>query len=507
MASSQTGVERWAVQLSYKAADGSTVRVYDAYPKQTLFHNDSHKYRFFGGAAGPGKSLALMMEAVMDCHEAGEYAPEVHTLLLRRTYPELEGSLLKLFREKIPPDMYSNWNEQKKTITWRNRSTTRFGSMQYERNAMDYSGHEYLFIGWDELTRFLLRQWQTLKVWNRCPVSAGGQTANMAGAGNPIGIGAVWVRAMFVKKQPAPGMDIMERQRYNPKQYGFIPALVWDNPVYADNKEYIESLNSLPRVLRAAMLEGRWDIAIGAYFDIFDEAAMTIPAQEIRMEKWWPRWLSGDWGFEHNCAIYWHTMSPEGVAYTYRELVINHTGPEDLGKMIAERSIDSESKPEKLSGFYFSHDAFAQRTDRATIAGQLRKAMKAARKDLPGPSPASRDRIGGWMLMYELLRGGRWLIGRNCTQLIEVLPLLPRHEVKVEDCEAMPGVDDPADGARYGLYGRLRAKQVPRELRIARATEKIPDPTMRHLEVLRLRDKDKKKSQPWKPKRGIWRPH
>jgi hypothetical protein len=62
------------------------------------FHASSAKYRLFGCAAGPGKSKALLMETILQAHEhAG-----ANTLLLRRTFPELELSLLLYFRRDVP---------------------------------------------------------------------------------------------------------------------------------------------------------------------------------------------------------------------------------------------------------------------------------------------------------------------------------------------------------------------------------------------------------------------
>ena len=43
---------------------------YTPFPKQQEFHKSPAKYRLFGGAAGPGKSKALLMEAIIQAHEA-----------------------------------------------------------------------------------------------------------------------------------------------------------------------------------------------------------------------------------------------------------------------------------------------------------------------------------------------------------------------------------------------------------------------------------------------------
>src|ERR1700723_1127687 len=73
-------------------------KCYEPFPRQKEFHDCHAKYRLFGGAAGPGKTKALLWEAI---HQANQH-PNVDTLLLRRTFPELEKSLLTYFRRDVP---------------------------------------------------------------------------------------------------------------------------------------------------------------------------------------------------------------------------------------------------------------------------------------------------------------------------------------------------------------------------------------------------------------------
>ncbi len=124
------------------------------------------KYRLFGGAAGPGKTKALLYEAIYQAH----LHPGVDTLLLRRTFPELEASLITYFRRDVPRELYEKYNEAKHIVTWLNGSTTRFAYCDTENDVYRYQGAEYLFIGVDELTHFTLKQWQFLTSRNRCRI-------------------------------------------------------------------------------------------------------------------------------------------------------------------------------------------------------------------------------------------------------------------------------------------------------------------------------------------------
>ncbi len=610
---------------------------YRAFPKQREFHQCGAKYRLFGGAAGPGKSKALLMEAVAQANET----PGANTLLLRRTFPELEGSLLLYFRRDVPRECYRSFNEAKHTVTWHNGSTTRFGYSQSENDIYQYQSSEFLFIGVDELTHFTLRQWQFLTSRNRCPVA--GARPCMAGATNPGNIGHAWVKSLFIDKQPAAGMEPRE---YDASDYAFIAARVTDNPIYADDSDYLKTLRELPDFYRRAFLDGDWSVFAGQYFSNFDPSRNVIRAEQIAAEAWWPRWISIDWGFEHPAAVYWHVLevggpgrearrrseeqrhrhadcqtrecgegpsannlanAPAGDAglferneereagargevreyreepgrervyeqagrasrstdapafqqpyfadgflgetaphetrqawrvppwppnadaaavgveahasapittqtrvdesqfagatlapaergkarpgekqnsrattITYREFIAQHLAPRVLAAQIIERSRLRTGATEKIEAIYLSPDAFARRTDESSIAEQMGEILQGA--GLPRPVPADNDRIGGWMLMYQMLDAGEWVIANSCPELIRALPELVRDEVTIEDIAKRDG-DDAPDAARYGLKSRAagQAGRLPREQELAQRVTSS-DPTIRAIQ-------------------------
>jgi hypothetical protein len=488
---------------------------YRPFPRQREFHQCAAKYRLFGGAAGPGKTKALLWEAI---RQANRF-PCVDTLLLRRTFPELEASLITYFRRDVPRWFYESYNESKHVITWHNGSTTRFGYSAGENDVYQYQGAEFLFIGIDELTLFTLGQWQFLTSRNRCVVP--GTTPNMAAATNPGNIGHAWVKALWVDRRPAPGMD--RPGQYDPSDYAFIRATIADNPLYRNDAEYLKTLNALPRHLRQAFLEGDWNVFAGQYFDLFDVRRHTARAEQLGLEPWWPRWISIDWGFEHPSAVYWHAGAGSGFrspvdstgvqtpdrtgsgagrtgsgaghtgsengrgVITYREFVQNHLSPGMLAQAIVERN-----KGEKIQSIYLSPDAFAHHTSELTIADQLGEVL--ARYGLPQPIPADDDRVGGWMLIYQMLQDDRWLIADHCERLIDCLPTLVRDPANVEDVQKMDG-DDPADGARYGLKSRLGPGRAPIEQRVAERIS-TADLTSRHIWSEKFMAEERRAGQP-----------
>jgi phage terminase large subunit len=520
---------------------------YEPFPKQKQFHASRAKYRLFGGAAGPGKSKALLMEAILQAHEV----PGANTLLLRRTFSELEQTLLLYFRRDVPRELYKSYNESKHVVTWWNGSTTRFGYCQSEADVYQYQGAEFLFIGIDELTLFTLRQWQFLTSRNRCPVP--GAFPCMAGATNPGNIGHAWVKSLWIEKQAASGMEHPEE--FDASDYDFIPARVTDNPIYAGDQSYLKTLRALPSNLKRAFLDGDWDVYAGQYFDRFDCSQHVVRAEQIEWKPWWPRWISIDWGFEHPAAVYWHAQTPPSAGpavaaraasvpvenplpdqarkvqddnprriVTYREFVTHRTSPRDLARLIVERSLLSDyahqqqvpRRPqnglcrdynakenaagaghEKIDAIYLSPDAFARRTDEASIADQMGDMFVAA--GFPRPIPADNDRVGGWMLMYQMLDAGEWLLTENCVELIRTIPNLVRDPARVEDIEKMDG-DDSADAARYGLksrYGAGRSWQTraPVEQRIAERITSA-DPFGRAMQIRKFQIEEKRGVRP-----------
>ena len=275
---------------------------YKPFDRQKQFHKSGAKYRLFGGAAGPGKSKALLWEAIYQALEV----KGSDTLLLRRTYPVLEASLLTHFRRDVPRVAYKSYNEAKHLVTWCNGSTTRFGYCRNESDVYQYQGAEFLFIGIDELTHFTLKQWQFLTSRNRCSVP--GSFCNMAGATNPGNIGHAWVKALWVDQVPPAGFERPEL--YVPSEYAFIRARLEDNPIFANDVPYRRTLEALPENLRRAFLDGDWNVFAGQYFDLFEIGRHTARPEQFRLEPWWPRWISIDWGFQHPSAVYWHCAIP-----------------------------------------------------------------------------------------------------------------------------------------------------------------------------------------------------
>ena len=259
---------RWGVQFSEEAPSQSGSPMtpdsyipHEPHPKQAAFLEADTLEALYGGAAGGGKSDALLMAAL-------EYVdvPGYAALLLRRTFEDLAkpDALIPRSKEWLM-ETNATWNDQRHQWTFPSGATLSFGYLQHEDDKYHYQGAAYQFIGWDELTQFTETQYTYL--FSRCrrpsDVSANAALAavplRIRAASNPGGVGHDWVKARF-KIDRAGGHD---------PSRPFIPARLEDNPSL-DLQTYEVSLSVLDVVTRGQLRYGDWDI--GATGNVFDRA-------------------------------------------------------------------------------------------------------------------------------------------------------------------------------------------------------------------------------------------
>lgn len=454
------GVDRWYQEMQREI---SVEDIYTPWPHQIRFHESPKPYRFLGGAAGPGKSLAGIMEHVMSCYEHNpDEGKEVHTLMLRRTYPRLMDGIVTRFKEKVPKEFYRSFVETsgRPTVTWHNNASSVFGAMQHESDAFNFQA-QWKNIFFDELCEFTFKQFSAISAWNRCPVS---EYCTKDGAGNPIGIGAQFVESLFVRHEPCDEMDEDQRRAYNPNDYEFIPCTYKDNPIYANDARYIAQFGQYRKAVADALMLGIWGAAGGYFQRVWDEAENVYDESTFKVQPWYPKWLGGDAGYEHMAAIYWMCMDEFGFIRVYREHCIKHCDPETLAQHIVELSKDDGGR---FEGFYFSHDAFSSMETRTygqnpnSIA--TRMAPILIKGGLPGASPSTRDKWGRERLLHDMLGQriqvdgkdrARLQIAKSCEKLIRTIPRCKAKDDDPEVIEEFLG-DDPIQGVSYGLFGRF----------------------------------------------------
>ena len=245
-------------------------------PPQQAFLLLPHKEAFYGGAAGGGKSDALLMGALQYVDVPGYAA-----LILRRTYDELalpEAIMARSHEWLSGTDAVWNGGEHKWTFP--TGAVLRFGHVQYENDRFNYQGAAFQYIAFDELTEFPEIVYRFLMSRARRPSGLGGSPLasvpiRIRGASNPGGLGHEWVKARFVDPETS-------------KDRPFIPAKVQDNP-HLDIDDYVQTLMELDPLTRARLLEGDWSVRpMGAMFrEGWFKVVETLPAPVTRMVRVW----------------------------------------------------------------------------------------------------------------------------------------------------------------------------------------------------------------------------
>ncbi len=193
----------------------------------------------YGGAAGGGKSDALLMAALQYADRPGYSA-----LVLRRTFPELNktGAIMDRARTWLANAPGVTWSGDDKRFTFPKGGRLSFGYCETHADVLQYQGPEFHYIAIDEVTHWEERTYTYLITRLRRNV---GDTIplRIRGATNPGGKGHKWVKKRFV----SPG---------HPSR-PFVPAKLADNP-HLSSEEYGANLELLDETTRAQLRDGQW---------------------------------------------------------------------------------------------------------------------------------------------------------------------------------------------------------------------------------------------------------
>lgn len=429
--------------------------------------SESHRFLLYGGAAGGGKSFFLRWWAaffLLWLHfKCGISRAQVG--LFCEDYPSLIDRQVSKIRAEFPSEL----GELKQGVTLDYELRPQYGSGRILLRNLDdpskYLSSEFAGIAVDELTRNNAETFHFLRLRLRWP---GVDRPRFVAGSNPGGKGHGWVQHYWIDREFPRELEPLAKEFY------FVPAKMQDNPFLPQS--YYQDLLTLPEAMAKAYAEGRWDLFAGQYFD-FWESLRDETVQDERtwnLQPWNTRWISIDWGFEHPACAHWFCLADDGVTRTYREFHRNHLGPRELGAEIGRLS-----DGERISHVYLSPDAFAKRTDELSIAEQVGDVL--SQMGFPRPVPADNDRVGGWMLLYQMLQSGQWRIGSTCRELIRAIPVAVRDEKRVEDIakfDAANGIggDDALDCARYGLKSKHGIAAKPRDVQARElVAQMIPD--------------------------------
>lgn len=453
---------------------------YSPTPKQRIFHESKAKEILYGGAAGGGKTKALVMDALYRCLEH----PGATAVIFRRTYRELEDTDIKEARASYP-EKIARYNGGRHEFSLVNGSTIMFRHCEHAADRFSYKGLEVQFLYFDELTSFEKEIYDYLKTRLRAKKSLGVRPV-IRSASNPGDIGHSWVKALFVDAGPYMSIQTQEiwsetAQKKRKVTTQYIPALALENPHITE--DYLFELEQKPEALRRALLNGDWDSFEGQVFsefindpDHYADRMHTHVIEPFDIPLWWPRYMSFDFGYSKPFAVQWWAMDPEGRAYMYRQWYGCRAGQPNVGlqltcRQIAEGIVDREDEERKnnLTITRICDPACFDRSRGDSVADQMRP--DAGQKGVLF-IPGDHTRMPGLMEVHERMRiraDGRPMmyIFSTCRDWIRTVPNLPYSQRKTEDVDSS-AEDHDYDATRYLFMNRplkatVREAEQPRQ--------------------------------------------
>lgn len=313
--------------------------IWSPQPQQIKFMERPEFECLYGGAAGGGKSDALVAEALRQIH-----IPHYKGLIIRRTYPQLSELIdksLLLYKRAVPGAVY---NTTSHTWTFPTGAKVVFGSMNRKQDRINYQGKAYDFVGFDELTHFEHDEYTYL--YSRARPNGPGTRVYIRATTNPGGRGHGWVKERFITAAP-PLTPIKQEVIIEAPNGGkikvmrkriFVPATVFDNKKLLENDPgYIATLGMMPESEKRALLYGDWNSFTGQVFTEFKndpnhyaDRLWTHVIDPFEIPKEWTIYRSFDWGYTKPFSCGWYAVDKEKRIYRIRELY-GCTGEPDTG--------------------------------------------------------------------------------------------------------------------------------------------------------------------------------
>lgn len=479
--------------------DGKTWAEVPWYPQpgsQSLFCQTRIYEALYEGNRGPGKTDALLNSFA---HHTGEritlddgsqmrgWGAEWKGILFRQTFPQLKDIISK--SRKWFPKIYPGikFNASDYVWTWPTGETLRLSYIQKPDDYWNYHGHEYPWIGFEELTTWPTDECYTA-MFSCSRSSQVGMPRMVRATTNPYGPGHNWVKARF--RLPIPlksSVAKIVKEEGQPDRVVIHGALKENKILLHADPNYIKNIVAAAngnKAKIAAWIDGDWDIVAGGMFDdVWDKDIHLVPRFEIPSS--WSIYRSYDHGSSSPFSVGWWAVS-DGSDYRDAKGLIRSsvrgdmfrihewygwTGKPneglrmlspDIAKGIIERellnNIHHRVKAGPADGAIFAAN------DGVNIAIDMMKPQQVNSqlyriKWIPSDKrPGSRKT--GWELMRTMFRNAipyedgsvrdkpGIFVFDHCEQFIRTIPSLARDEKDPDDVNT--DIEDHiADEARY----------------------------------------------------------
>ena len=416
----------------------------------------------YGGAAGGGKSDALIAEALRQVE-----IPHYKGLILRKTFPQLSELIdksLSLYPKAYPGAKY---NSTAHTWTFPSGAKIIFGSLNHTQDKINYQGKAYDFIGFDELTHFTLEEYMYLYSRNR--PNGPGTRVYIRATTNPGGIGHGWVKERFIT--PAPPMTTIQTEVEVARPDGsralmkrsrvFVPATVFDNKKLLENDpNYLANLAMMPEAEKNALLYGSWDSFDGQVFTEwkndpahYDDQRFTHVIRPFSIPKDWKIYRGFDFGYAKPFSVGWYAVDHEGRIYRIKEFY-GCTATPNVGVRYEPAKIAGEIKQAEQDDPMLRGRKIIGIAD-PSIFDESRGESVARMMERQGVywEPGDNTRIAGKMQYHYRLAFDKegipmFYTFSTCKHFIRTIPVLVYDQRHVEDVDSSQE-DHIYDECRY----------------------------------------------------------
>lgn len=414
-------------------------------------------------------------------------------LLLREATTELGDVITK--SNKWFPRIFpgSNFNKQKKIWTFPDGETLWLNYARVIEDYDQYHGHEYPWIGWEELTNHAVDE-VYLKLMSCNRTSNPDIFCKYRSTCNPSGPGHAWVKERFIDKVdpgrvfretiemeiPDENGDIVKSsvevdrthiQSYLSENKGLLEA----QPTY---QAKIWQMTGGDEMLRKAWIEGSWDITIGGFFtDVWRPEIHVLTPFKIPWS--WTLLRSFDWGSTKPWSVTYgfeaNGEQPEGDgiphipagSFVICDEIYGWTGEVNKGDqatsgqiadrvsykdaaLMIEYGVRVEPGPADTS-IWEVKDGTSVGANLESLSCHWTRAYKG-----------SGSRIAGWAVLRQMLNAAKEKDAENphlyffkaAQHHIRTLPMMQRDPKKPEDIDT--DLEDHAmDGLRYLLTRKM----------------------------------------------------
>ena len=438
------------------------------------------------GNRGGGKTDCLLMDFLQ--HVGVGYGMEWRGILFREEYTQLTDVINKSKKwiSQIFPGAKYNGSEHKWTFP--DGETLYLRYMRVPSDYWAYHGHEYPWIGWEELTNWATDEcYLSMMSCNRC--SDPNVPRKYRATCNPSGPGHSWVKERFIESveplkmyyDPKSGKTRAHIQSRLDENITFLEA----DPGY--QRTIVEATKDDEGKYKAWVL-GSWEVVDGGFFaEVWDKKIHVLPYFQIPSS--WKVYRSFDWGSSKPWAVtyiaecdgeqpYGYTnlpYFPRGTAVVFQELYgwngkANEGDPENAtSRAIAERTlgldqaIEREFRVSVMPGP--ADNSIYDVRDGTSIGSNMRTFGLHWRPAYKGPG----SRISGWSLIRTMLGAAKrrdlenphLYFCESARHHIRTLPLMQHDKKKPEDIDT-DLEDHCMDSLRYGLTKKLAAVQQKR---------------------------------------------